>query len=94
MNPQPTYVSSAQLLVVGIFIYQSQLTGGRVTQYFTCGFVFGVTNLEGLQISIRISAALGEPNARCANGRAQKPPALKHPASPASFGLYIRVYRN
>jgi len=30
-NLNPTYVSSAQILAVAIFIYQSQLTGGRVT---------------------------------------------------------------
>jgi hypothetical protein len=51
-NLYPTYVSSAQLLAVDIFIYQSQLTVGRVTQCLT----FGVTSLGGPKLALEYSS--------------------------------------
>ena len=42
-NLNSTYVSSAQLLAVGIFIYQSEITWGRVTWVYVQTQVLGTT---------------------------------------------------
>ena len=61
----PTYVSSAQLLAVSIFIYQSEITRGQghsVTWvYIEILLSLGQPDLGGLNMSIKIQAASGQP---------------------------------
>ena len=61
-NLNPTYVPSGELQAVGIFIYQSQLAGDRVTQHFYVQIPFSLRYQSYRPYSsITIQTALGQP---------------------------------